>query len=433
MLLVDDDDAELGRAARTPPSARRPRCRPRRARCARHASSARRVRRARVQHRDLVAEARAKARRELRRQRDLGHQHERRAARARAPRRWRAGRPRSCPSRSRRAAGTARRRAPAASARCAPAPPPAPRVSVGGAASLGGRAGERIVRAARASRPRRARPRRARARARRRARPPGAAPTARCVPAAAMRSQTSPRFWRARTPPRAPSPSSGAPTRTIVSLRAPRVDTASSTSTSPRSTSARSACRGGSRLVRAARERAEDARASPSSPCSAIGCERRRRAPPPRALPVVGERERALDARRAAGRQHQPHAPRPTARSSTRRPTAPAPPARRRPAAHRPRSRQRLRVRRTASGGSTATTTPSSVRPPNGAHTRAPTATVELRRHAIIERALDRREHRDARDHDLTRSASSTRRRISASRPGRSSSRLSAHARFAPR
>ena len=61
----------------------------------------------RVQDGDGVAEALHEPRDDLRRQRDLGHEHDHVAARRRASRPPRAGRPRSCPSRSRRAAAAA--------------------------------------------------------------------------------------------------------------------------------------------------------------------------------------------------------------------------------------------------------------------------------------------------------------------------------------
>ena len=62
-----------------------------------------RVGQRRVQDGDAVAEAGPEAAEGLRRQRDLGDEHDRAAARARAPPRRRAGRPRSCRCRSRRA------------------------------------------------------------------------------------------------------------------------------------------------------------------------------------------------------------------------------------------------------------------------------------------------------------------------------------------
>ena len=90
----------------------------------------------RVQHRDDVAEAGLEAPTGLRRERDLGHQHDRAASGLRAPPGPRAGRPRSCPSRSRRGAGSrsagrCRRCLQRRSARRAP--PPGRRVSGGGA------------------------------------------------------------------------------------------------------------------------------------------------------------------------------------------------------------------------------------------------------------------------------------------------------------
>ncbi len=101
VLLVDDDHAELAAPARTPPSARRRRrALARAAPRATSPAAARRVRRL-CSTRD-VAEARAEPADGLRRQRDLGHEHDRAAARARARARSRAGRPRSCRCRSRR-------------------------------------------------------------------------------------------------------------------------------------------------------------------------------------------------------------------------------------------------------------------------------------------------------------------------------------------
>ena len=58
----------------------------------------------RVQDRDALAEALLEAARRLRRERDLGHQHDRRAPLRERRLRRRAGRPRSCRCRSRRAA-----------------------------------------------------------------------------------------------------------------------------------------------------------------------------------------------------------------------------------------------------------------------------------------------------------------------------------------
>ena len=62
----------------------------------------------RVQHRDAIAEALAEPAERLRRERDLRHEHDRAAARARAPPRRRGCRPRSCRCRSRRTGGRCR-------------------------------------------------------------------------------------------------------------------------------------------------------------------------------------------------------------------------------------------------------------------------------------------------------------------------------------
>ena len=72
--------------------------------------------------RDALAEPGAQAPEQLRRERDLGHQHEAARGPGRGPPRSRAGRPRSCPSRSPRAAAAGRRRRPSA-ARPRPRPP----------------------------------------------------------------------------------------------------------------------------------------------------------------------------------------------------------------------------------------------------------------------------------------------------------------------
>ncbi len=78
MLLVDDDQPEIARSARTRPSAARRRCAPRPRAAAATRRSARRAQ-ARVQHRDGLAEAFDEAPDDLRRQRDLGHEHDRAA------------------------------------------------------------------------------------------------------------------------------------------------------------------------------------------------------------------------------------------------------------------------------------------------------------------------------------------------------------------
>ena len=77
VLLVDDDDAQVARPVPRPRCGRPPRCRPRRSRTRRHIVAALALGEAGVEHRDVVAEARAEAADELRRERDLRHQHQR--------------------------------------------------------------------------------------------------------------------------------------------------------------------------------------------------------------------------------------------------------------------------------------------------------------------------------------------------------------------
>ena len=80
MLLVDDDQPELARSARTPPSAGRRRSAPRRGAGASTRRGARRADRRECSDRDGVAEALDEAADGLRRQPDLGHEHDHAAA-----------------------------------------------------------------------------------------------------------------------------------------------------------------------------------------------------------------------------------------------------------------------------------------------------------------------------------------------------------------
>ena len=109
------------------------------------------------------------------------------------------------------------------------------------------------------------------------------------VPAAAMR-RISPRFVRARAPPRAALVERLAPRARWCSVRAPRVDAASSTVTSPRSTSTRSALAAGSLcrralVVRRARRAANSARALAVELLQRRAAPAAPTAPPPRASP----------------------------------------------------------------------------------------------------------------------------------------------------
>ena len=109
VLLVDADDAE--------PCNGREHRRPRADHDSRLASSdprtlvaPLRLRQRRVEHRDLLAEARAEAAERLRCQRDLGDEHDRPAPTLRAPPRTPGGTPPSCRFRSRRRGGSWRSR-----------------------------------------------------------------------------------------------------------------------------------------------------------------------------------------------------------------------------------------------------------------------------------------------------------------------------------
>ena len=113
MLLVDDDQADVGerrehRRARPDADPRLAAAQPQ------PLVVALALAERRVQDRDDVPEARLEAPERLRRERDLGHEHDRAAPGGERRLRRRADRPRSCPSRSRRGAGTGPDLAPSA-------------------------------------------------------------------------------------------------------------------------------------------------------------------------------------------------------------------------------------------------------------------------------------------------------------------------------
>ena len=299
VLLVHDHQAEARRPAR-------------RRRCARPAPRRRRPRAragARPRARTGVSaechtamplpQPRAQPPQELRRERDLGHQHDAPPARAPGPTRWPAGTPRSCRSRSPRGAGASRRRP------SRPRPPPGRAawspVSAGG--SSGGGAGPPTV---------------SRAPGRRRSAAsvddPGVRHRAAGSPAWCPRGGTAPRRSGARPRPsatrpppasgRAPAARRGAATAPPAARAGPRGGVPSAQAPSAPRRSAPSAARGqhqaqargpGGEVVARHPERRARAGPPPRGAC-----------PPPRPAGRAGPRASAL----GPAHHHAEHAPR---------------------------------------------------------------------------------------------------------------------------